>query len=451
LAAFILSSLPSQAPSIKIDAGPDLRVIVFALALTLITTLLFGALPALHASRIDLTAGMKQDSTAGGRRTTGLLRNGLVAGQMAVCMLLMIVAGLLGRALYSAEAVDPGFEFRSVAQVSYDMRGAQFTDAKARAFQASIFGMIRAVPGIDAVAFAETAPLGFESHQEAFAPEGMAPRPIQVNAVSPEYFALIGTPLVLGVNFTGKERPGSDAVIVTESTARLFWPGHNPLGQALQNGDGGWRLRVTGVVRDAQLTRIGKIEEPFLYVPASSATPLRESLLIRTRVNVKDITAAILDRVRKLDPAMDVTVTPLSENLSLWRTIAQLMAGLSGSLSGLGLALASIGIYGVVSYSVGRRFREVGIRMALGASAREVRSMILKQALGPVLAGAGVGLLAAGGIARILQSVLFGVSPYDPIAFAGAPLFLIAIAAAASLMPARRAMKVDPMTALRYE
>jgi ABC-type antimicrobial peptide transport system permease subunit len=155
--------------------------------------------------------------------------------------------------------------------------------------------------------------------------------------------------------------------------------------------------------------------------------------------------------VKELDPAMAVTVAPLEENLNLWRTIAQLSAALSGSLSGLGLVLASIGVYGVVSYAVSRRLREVGIRMALGASAAEVRSMILKQAMRPVLAGAAIGMLFAVGVAGILQSVLFGVSAYDPVAFIGAPLFLIMIAVAASLIPTGRAMNVDPMITLRYE
>lgn len=454
LVTLVLSTLPRQMPAIRIDASPDLSVFGFAFALTLITSLGFGLAPALQASRIDLASGMKQDSAGGGRRTTGLLRGALVAVQVAVCMLLLIVAGLLMRGLHSAQTIDPGFEYRTVAQVSYDMRGAGFNEEKARQFQAAMFDTVRAIPGVDAVAFTETTPLSMETHTEMFAAEGMAPRQVSMNAVSPEYFSLIGTPVVLGSNFTGKEPPGSEVVIVTESTARLFWPGRNPVGQVLQHGGSRTRFQpmsVIGVVRDAQLTQVGSVEDPYLYVPAGTATPLREQLLIRTQVNVNEIAGAIRERARKLDPAMVVRVAPLEENLALWRAMARLIAGLSGSLSGLGLVLASIGVYGVVSYAVSKRLREVGIRMALGASAAEVRSMILKQSMRPVFAGATVGLALAAGVARILQSVLFGVSAYDPVAFVGAPLFLITVAVTASMVPIRRAMNVDPMTALRYE
>lgn len=456
LVTMVVSALPSQAPAIRIDASPDLRVFGFAFALTLITSLAFGLAPALQASRIDLVSGMKQGSAGGGRRTSGLLRGTLVGVQVAVCMLLLIVAGLLMRGLHSAQTVDPGFEYRSVAQISYDMVGADFNEEKGRQFQAAMFDTVRAIPGIDAVAFTETTPLSMETHTEVFAPEGGAPRQVTMNAVSPEYFGLIGTPVVLGSNFTGTEPQGSDAVILTESTARLFLPGRNPVGQVIQQAFGGpvrrfQPMRVIGVVRDAQLTQVGNVEEPFLYVSASSRTALREKLLIRTRVNLNEISIVIRERVRKLDPAMVVTVAPLEENLALWRTMAQLIAGLAGSLSGLGLVLASIGVYGVVSYAVSKRLREVGIRMALGASAAEVRIMILKQSMRPVFVGAAIGLILAAGVVRILQSVLFGVSAYDPIAFVGAPSFLIMVAAAASLVPVRRAMRVDPMTTLRYE
>lgn len=455
LVTMVLTTLPEQMPAMQIDASPDLSVFGFAFALSLITSLGFGLAPALQAAKTDLTSGMKQDSTGDGRRTTGLLRRALVAVQVAICMLLLTVTGLLMRGLHSAQTIDPGFEYRSVAQVSYDMRSAGFNEESARQFQTAMLETVRTIPGVDAVAFTEMPPLSMGSHTEMFAPDGMAPRQVNVNPVSPEYFGLIGTPVVLGSSFTGREPEGSDAVIVTESTARLFWPGRNPVGQVLQHVVGpGPRFRpmnVVGVVRDAQLTRVGSVEDPYLYVPASTATPLREQLLIRTRVDLNEISTAIRERAQKLDPAMVVKVTPLEENLALWRTLARLSASLSGSLSGLGLLLASIGVYGVVSYAVSKRLREVGIRMALGASAAEVRSMILKQTMRPVFAGATVGLALAAGVARVLQSLLFGVSAYDPVAFVGAPLFLITVAVTASMVPIRRAMNADPMTALRYE
>jgi predicted permease len=452
LIATVLASLPSQVPNFHIETTPDLRVLAFALILTFFTSLLFGLVPALQSSKVDLASGMKQDTAGAGRKTTGWLRGSLVGVQVAVCMVLMIAAGLLLRGLYAAQTVDPGFEYQHVASVTFDLRGANYSVERAGQFQSQFQTALLSIPGVELVAEADGTPLDGGSNASMFAPVGQAQlEEVEVNYVTKDFFSIIGTPIVLGQNF-GDTSEG--LVIVSEAAARHFWPNENPINQPLEMGIGeGKRMtfRVHGVVRDAQLTTVGKANEPFLYFPVGSEGHGRVGLLVRTTGEPMAFAAAIRARAEELDPNLVVNVVPLEENLNLWRGIARLVTGLSGSLGMLALILASIGVYSVVSYAVSRRLREVGIRMALGASAGGIRGMLLKQSLRPVLVGCVAGGLAAAGIAKILESVLFGVSAYDPIAFIGAPAVLLAVTIAATLIPMRRAMNVDPVTTLRYE
>ena len=210
-------------------------------------------------------------------------------------------------------------------------------------------------------------------------------------------------------------------------------------------------LQVVGVAKDAQVSQVAETESSYMYLPAAPIHQGRLSLLVRSPTEFGALATAVRTAARELDPGLVVRVNRLEDNLDFWRTMSRLIAGLSGSLSLLALVLASVGVYGVVSYVVSRRLREVGIRMMLGASARDVQGMILRQTLRPVAIGIVIGIGATAAASQILTSVLFGVSRFDPIAFIGAPLFLLGIAAGASLLPARRASRVDPMISLRYE
>jgi predicted permease len=455
LIATVLSSLPSQIPSFHIEPTPDMTVFIYALALTFITSLAFGLVPALHASKVDLASGMKQDTAGAGRKTTGWLRGSLVGVQVAVCMVLMIAAGLLLRGLYAAQTVDPGFEYKHVASVTFDLRGAGYSVERAGQFQTQFQTALLSIPGIELVAEANATPLEAGSNSSMFAPVGHAPfEEIEVNYVTRDFFSIIETPIVLGRTF----RPDDAAnrqVIVSESTARHFWPNENPLEKTLETPTEqeakrmAWR--VVGVVRDAQVTEVGNATKPILYFPSGPDGQGNVGLIVRTAGEPSTYAAAIRARAAELDAGLVVNVAPLEENLDLWRAVARLVTGLSGSLGVLALILASIGVYSVVSYAVTRRLREVGIRMVLGASAGGIRGMLLKQSLRPVFVGVVVGGLAAAAIARILESVLFGVSAHDPIAFLGAPAVLLAVTVAATLIPMRRATRVDPMRTLRYE
>ncbi|HYT68211.1 MAG TPA: ABC transporter permease [Vicinamibacterales bacterium] len=455
LLAALLSSLPGTIPPLRVDATPNLTVLWFALGLTATTALMFGMVPALQASKHDVQTILKQQGPGAGRRTAGWLRGALVGAQVAVCMVLLISAGLLLRALYAVHTVEPGFDYRHVAVVSFDARG-RGSDQRAVAFQHELLERLGALPGVEAIARAGKAPLSPGRRQTMCRLPGQQQwQEIDVNPVSPGYFSLIGIPIVRGRTFTTTELLDSPVTaIVTEATARRFWPGQEPIGRALvmavaENKERS--VEIVGVAKDAQVTGIADAESSYVYLPAGPTVEHGLQLLVQNRTDFAALAAGVRTVARELDPGVVVRVNRLEENLDFWRTVSRLIAALSGSLSLLALALASIGVYGVVSYVVSRRRREVGIRMALGASARDVQHLIIRQTLRPVAVGVLIGIAAAAAASRILQAVLFGVSPFDPVAFIGAPLFLLGIAVAATVLPTREALRVDPITTLRYE
>ncbi|MBZ5631496.1 MAG: ABC transporter permease [Acidobacteriia bacterium] len=456
IAAFVLARLPSGIPPLVIDTTPDLRVFSFALALTFVTGVLFGLMPAIQASRPDLNVALKEDSAGSGRRSGGFLRNALVGVQVAVCMLLLISAGLLLRGLYAAQTIDPGFEYKKISVVSFDLRGQGYDDAKGAAFQKRVQERIGSLPGVDRVAQVSVPPLSAGSFGTIFTlPGDNQLHRTEYNPVSPEYFSVVGIPIVRGRTFTVAETQGSpNTVIVTEGTARRFWPGEDPIGKTLVMGVGKNQrgtFEIVGVAKDAQVSRVGETDTVYLYTPAGPNEQRAAQLLVRSALDFASTTAGIRAEMQDLDPHLVVNVNRLEDNLDFWRALSRLVAGLSGSLGTLALLLASIGVYGVVSYGVSRRLREVGIRMVLGADPREVLAMVLRQAMRPVLAGAAIGVVACAGVSRILSGVLFGVSALDPVAFVVAGGFLLLVALAACLVPAFRATRVDPLTTLRYE
>ncbi|HEY5569331.1 MAG TPA: FtsX-like permease family protein, partial [Gammaproteobacteria bacterium] len=246
----------------------------------------------------------------------------------------------------------------------------------------------------------------------------------------------------------------SVAAIVTEATARNLWPSQDPLGQTVVMAVGPDQevaLNVVGVVRDAQVSTVGQIEPYYLYLPAAPRAAQLLQLLVKSRTDFASTAAAIRTALQALDPGLAVSVNPLEANLDYWRNLSGTLTALGGALGVLALVLASVGIYGVVAYFVGRRTREIGIRMALGARAGDVLGLVLKRTMRPVVIGAVVGIAAGAAASSILSSVLFGVSPFDPIGMGGATLFVLAVALVAGIVPARRASRAQPMAALHYE
>ena len=449
---FVVTHLPNGVPPLGFNVGPDLRVLGYSLTLTILTGMVFGLAPALKASQPDLSTTLKSEGAGLGAKSGGFLRQALVCVQVTVCMVLLIAAGLLLRALYLAQTIDPGFEMKNVSAVSFDLRGQGYNDQRAAVFERQLMERLAALPGVDAVAQAGTTPLSDNHWGTGFTIPGESqPRQIEYNNVTPEYFSMLNIPIVRGRSFTGIETNGGARVaIVTESAARSLWPGQDAVGKALrQEGDG--EVQIVGVAKDTQVAKLGKSDTIYLYLPAGPKEQLRMQVLVHGAAGFASISNSIQAAARAIDPDLLVDVERLEDNLENWRTPSRIVAILAGSLGALALLLAATGIYGVVSFAVSRRVKEIGIRMTLGADARSVMRLILRQAMRPVVLGAVLGIAASAGVSQVLSSMLFGMSTLDPVAFVLVPLFLMAVALLASYVPASRATRVDPMVALRYE
>jgi predicted permease len=326
LLPILISVLPGTIPPFRIDATPNPAVIWFALGVTAATALVFGMVPALQASKQDVQSALKQEAPIVGRRTAGWLRGSLVGAQVAVCMVLLISAGLLLRALYAVQTVEPGFDYRHVAVVSFDVRG-RGSDDSAAAFQRELLERIGALPGVEAAAQVAKTPLSPGRRQAMFRLPGEDQwHEIDVNAVSPGYFSLIGIPVVRGRTFAAAELGDSPRVaIVTEAAARRFWPGQEPIGRAIVIGVDHNReasLDIVGVAKDAQVTGIAESGSSYVYLPAGPRAQRGLNLLVRSRTDFAGLAAAIRATARELDPGVVVRVNRLEENLDFWRTLS---------------------------------------------------------------------------------------------------------------------------------
>ena len=435
-------------PALELDFSADFRVLWYALALTVGTGFVFGLAPALAVSKPDLNTVIKQDAaSAGGGRRGGRLRGTLVGVQVALCMALMIATGLLLRGLYATYTIDPGFTAEGVAHLSFG------TDGSPPILDRRMLEEVAALPGVEGAAYATQTPLG-ESRTggRVRLPEQSESefRVAEIDAVTPGYFPLLELPIVRGRNFTEAESAdsrregGTRTVIVTETTARNFFGDADPLGRTLLWED--IALEVIGVAADARLGALGEIDPYYMYLPRYE----RGELLVKAQ-DFAATASSILALVRARDPGVAARVLPLEGNLGYFRGLSWLVTTLGAGLGALALVLAAVGVYGVVSYSVTRRYREIGIRMALGAQARDLLTMIFRRTMRPVVIGSVVGIVLAGALSRVLSSVLFGVSPADPIGLGGAALLVLGVALGAGVAAALPATRAHPTATLRYE
>jgi putative ABC transport system permease protein len=463
--------LPPWFPlTLTVDVSPDRQVLVFAVALTFATGILFGLAPALHVSKGDVHAVMKHDAAgASSGRRGGRLRATLVGVQVALCMVLMIAAGLLLRGLYATYTIDPGFEYRSAALVSLESAFDGYSEEDAVARRRQLVANLEAMPGVEAVASADHKPLGDDMSPMTFRLPGEGAGAARLGeriTVTSDYFSVLGLRIVRGRAFTEDEiarargpavAPGGATVrdprpaIVSESTARNLWPGGEAVGRTLLSTPVDRALdvetlQVVGVVADAQLSALGRIDPYYVYVPGDGA-----ALLVKGRADVNTTVSSIRAAARAVDSTLLLTVLPLEATLGWSRGIAGTATTLFGAMAVLALVLASVGIYGVVSHVVAGRYREIGIRLALGATARGVLALILRQTMRPVVVGAVLGVVAAGAVSRVLSSVLFGVSSADPIGLGGSALLVVGVALAAGVLAARPATSADPTATLRHE
>lgn len=455
MARYVLTHLPRPAEAALMwNVNPDLHVWGYALVLTALTGIVFGLAPALQATKQDLSTAVKGGGSGliGKAAGGGALRSALVIVQVAVCMVLLIAAGLLMRGLYLAQTVDPGFEMKGITQAQFDLPSQGYNLARAQAFQRELKARVAALPGVDAVEQARVTPLSHQWEGTGLTLAGEAEaRGFEFNVVSPGFFNELGMPIVRGRTFAEAEtRSNASVLVVTESTARRLWPGQDAIGKTLRE-NAKKEYQIVGVVRDSQASHLGQTDGLFFYRPAGPEEQERLQLLVHNKSGDTATANGIREVMRALDANLVVKVTTLEDNLEAWRTPSRIVAVLSGVLGALALLLASIGVHGVVSYGVSQRVREIGIRMTLGADGHDVMGLVLRQVLRPVVIGALVGVIACAGVSQVLSGVLYGIGSHDPIAFMGVPLFLLGIAFLASYFPARRAVRVDPVVALRYE
>ena len=447
LVRLVLARLPSTMAQLVFDPHPDVTVAVYSMFLTGGTAIAFGLLPALQATkdpRLDTreTASTERPS---GRR----LQSVLVTMQVAVSLILVLSAGLLTRGLYRAYTIDTGLNLDGITIVGYDLRGARYTPAAAAAFQAEAIARIRALPGVRTVAQSGGTPLSDMRTETRFYLRGTDNgRFLEFSQVSADYFTALDLPFTRGRTFNEAEMASERAIIVTESTAGKLWPGEDPLTQALVLDK--IERPVVGVIRDAQLSRLGQTDTPFVFLPAGPDSQAGLRLLVAAApgsVTPRDLQ----DVVASLDPQLAVDITSLADNLQVWRAPSWIASMMAVALALLALVLACTGVFGTVAYTVSRRVREIGIRVALGASHDDIVRLIVRQGMRPVAAGIVLGIAGAAAVSSLLVNMLFGLSPHDPVAFVAVTGLLAAIALLACYVPARRALRVEPTTALRAE
>lgn len=450
LNAFPLATGPTGSP-ISFDLRIDPRVLLFTTAVTLLTTLVFGLVPALRATRIELVPALRDIASSGAVRSG--LRGALLVAQVACSVVLLVAAVLLFRSARNTARIDLGFEPDRVVVTSFNLQMLGYEPTRVDSFFDELLRRARALPAVERAALSEFVPLGGRGSRIAITVGGTDDAiSVPYNRVSDGYFAAIGHALVRGREFTSEERGGARVVIINDAMARRFWPGRDPLGKRVQVGDNGARDReIVGVARDARYGSFGGDIGPFVFLPLDRYPPML-TLYVRDSAAPTDTLARVRNMAHELDPnAAPQNAGPLRDEMALALVpvrVARLVFGVAGVIA---LLLASGGLYGLVSYTLEQRLREVGIRVALGASRTDVFRTIVGQAIRLSAAGVLVGIGLAAAATRLLASILYGLGPTDPPTFAGIAALLMLVTVAAGYAAARKGLGVDAAVILRRE
>ena len=448
---------PAHLP-IGLGAEIDGSVLIFTLILSVITGLVFGLAPAWQTSRANLNESLKSATrSTGASAGSHRLRDVLVVSEMVLATVLLVAAGLLLRSLRKAEQVGAGLNTHQVTLAAFDLRASGYTDDRAIDYYDRLLERVRAYPGVESASLERFVPLWFTGRSysttrvEGYTAKSNEDMGIDLNIVGPDYFKVVQIPLISGRDFSEQDRAGAPkVVIVNQSMANRFWSGQDATGHRVHVW-GDWRT-VVGVARDIKYHRMNEPPQSFIYFPELQADGTDANILVRSQLPP----TAIIGDVRAAAKSLDAKVQPL-ETDTLDALLQQSMfanrtaASLASVLGVLGTLLAALGIYGVLSYSVSQRIREIGIRVALGAQRSHVLRLVVGHGLRLAVFGAALGLLVAIAITRGMSSMLFGVSATDPLTLAIVLLLVTAVAVLAAYIPARRATRVDPMVALRYE
>jgi macrolide transport system ATP-binding/permease protein len=459
----LIAFQPPTDITLALDLHADYRVLGLTALLSVLTGALFGLVPALQATNPELASALKE-RVSGESRYQSRWRNALVVAQGALSFVLLIAAGLVVRSLQHAQQIDPGFDSSQVAAISIDVGLQGYDAAGGQTFYRQMADRIRALPGIRSATLTGFVPLSLGFSRRAVLIEGRATErganvPMILNTmVGLDYFQTMGIPLLEGRDFTALDREGAPAIaIVNEAFARRFWPGPNPARNALGKvfslpGIEADRIEVVGVAKDGKYLSLGERPEPFIYLPLLQNYDSSVTLLVRTAGDPRASLAAIRREAQSLDEGLPLfNVRTLNEQMGISLFSARVAAVIMGSFGLLALALAAMGIYGILSYTVSQRTHEIGLRMALGASYGDVLRLVVGEGALLALLGIAIGLGCAFGVTRFMSSLLLGVTATDPVTFAAVSVLLLLVAAIAAVIPASRAAKVDPMVALRDE
>jgi predicted permease len=458
MVALLADKLP-RASEIRLDGA----VLAFTLGLSIFTALAAGIAPAWRLTKTNLNDALKQEagrtaSDSGGNRT----RSVLVVSEVALSLVLLVGAGLMIRTLFTLRNVDPGFDPRDVSSMTLSIPPEKYaSDAQQVAFFDRVLGRVRTLPGVESAAAIDTLPLAGGGSMQPIAIDGypvvaMSEQPeVAVREISTEYLRAMRVPLLRGRDFSAADRTdGASVVLVSESMAKRFWPNEDPIGKRLVlSFYPGISREIIGIVGDVKLNDLARRDAvPTLYNPLAQVPRESMTLVVRSKVPPAAMTAAVKSAVREIDaeqPVVDIATLDdvVRNSYSQQRFSMQLLA----AFAAFALVLAGIGIYGVLAYTVRRRTREIGIRVALGARKADVAWMVLGQGMRLALAGLVIGTLLALGLTRLLAGLLFGVEPIDPLTFVAVTALLAGISLVACYLPARRAMRIAPMTALRLE
>jgi macrolide transport system ATP-binding/permease protein len=457
----IMAFVPPVDMPIDLGLRMDGNTLLFALIVSMLTGLVFGLVPALQASSNQTINALKEEGRSGsGGRVTGRLRSALVVAQVAVCLVLLVAATLFLRSFIAAQSLSPGFDASHVATASMDMFPSGYTGERHRDFQRRAIEAVSAIPGIQSAAFGSRLPLGFGGNSStSVGVDGYVPREneeivITYTTVGAKYFATMGIPIRQGREYNDTDTLESPrTLVINESMAKRYWPEGNALGGRIRLGQN--VAEVIGIVADSKYSSINERPLPQLFFPMSRSETSSLRLFAKASGDPAPLVAEIRNAIRGIDPALPVyDARTLNEHMQIAVFAQRMAADLLGAMGVLALLLAAIGLYGVMAYAVSQRTQEMGIRLALGASPGSLLNMIVGQGMKLTTIGLVIGLavaLGAFGSIGAVRTLLPGISPLDPITFIAVPIVLGLIALLASWIPGRRAGKVDPLVALRYE